>query len=112
MLVLVTGLYRRVLQGFFVSKLHDEKQEREEEENKKKMTVDELKMVTEQQQKEIERLEDELRAARIIAETDDDSGATIVVWHCGIGYIEFYVYFMFYSRVCMFAYLNDTLVDE
>ena len=77
LLVLVTGLYRRVLQGFFVSKLHDEKREREEEDSKAQMTVDQLTVMTENQEKEIDRLQDELRALRILTENSEDSGDTI-----------------------------------
>ena len=112
MLVLVTGLYRRVLQVFFVSKLHEEKKEREEEDNKTQLTVDQLKLITEEQEKEIERLQDELRALRILVEDGEDSGAAILVWHCGVACIGLQICFLFYVCVCMIVSSNSTLPDE
>ena len=69
-LVLITGIYRRIITGFLQHKLEDAKKEKEEEEAKKEISLKELKNINAALEEDNKRLKDELRAARILAEQE------------------------------------------
>ena len=70
-LVLITGIYKITISGFLRHKLADAKKEKEEEEEaKKEISLEELKKINSALLESNKRLEDELRAARILAEQE------------------------------------------
>ena len=81
-MVLLTGFYQRVLQAVLKSKLNAAAKAREEEEEKREISVKELKQLNAQKDRVIEKLEDELRAARILAENGDSGDDYVCVCLC------------------------------
>ena len=71
--VLITGIYKSIFQGVLQKETtadEKEKKKKEEEETQKQTTIEELRNVNSSMVKELERLKDDLRAARILAEKE------------------------------------------
>ena len=71
--VLITGIYKSIFQGFLQKETtagEKEKKDKENEETQKQTTIEELRSVNSSMAEELERLKDDLRAARILAEKE------------------------------------------
>ena len=72
--MIITGIYRGGIQSFLKAKADADKKSKEQQEAEKTVTLDKLKEMNAQLERENKRLRDENRALHILCEEDNDSG--------------------------------------